>query len=476
MTGRPLTVQVRFDPETVPQAQLPWELLHDGLQHLVLDEHLHFNRYITFYGNRKPFTPVDELNILYVISRPRDLANLDHYAEKREVEAALQGYIEQGKVAIDVLEEATFAAFQRQLGARDYHLVHWDGHGAFAEHDREGVLAFETAHETTEIVTASRFAEALRGAGVRLVILSACQSATLRGNRILNSVGPALIRARVPAVVAMQFSIPLASTMAFTGEFYRSLARGEPVAAAVADGRKAMTQRWQTWFYPALYLRAAEGDGYLFSVEPEAHFEERQDELAALHAEWRKMPEAERVAYPEGPPDVEDYFDDEASFEDFMELVEEMMDAVETVQELIEAVSELLDEGGDGDGGDGEPPVPGAATDAPPAPQEPTLPPLVPGQGYLTVENSLGAQYQLAGVAGGYGFGHGDSTLAVQADTYTIRVGFYDVGQATVEEGKETAVQLQIGLAHLKLAHEGAGYAIVDASNQQNLGGLDRLV
>ena len=298
-TGKPLTFQLRFDPDAVEQAQLPWELLYDGQRHPVLAEDVRLNRYITFFGDREPFSPVEPVRVLYVIARPRDQDNLPLYERNAMVEA-LAGLMMLGKVEIDVLEEATLAAFQAHLQTKPYHIVHFDGHGGF---DEEGMLCFEDAGGTTDAVSGTRLAEVLEETEVRLVVLSACQSGMLGGTSVFNSVGPALIRARVPAVVAIQYTIPIGATIAFAREFYASLGRGESVSAAVADGRKEMVREgFAAWFFPALYLRAASGEGYLFSAEPRAHLLARMVEIAQLAAEWAAMDAVQQALYPEGQP------------------------------------------------------------------------------------------------------------------------------------------------------------------------------
>lgn len=319
--AQPLTVQLRFDSNAVLPAQLPWELLHDGSQHLALSETLHLNRYVTFFGDRKPFPPVEPVRVLVVIARPTDQEDLPLY-ERDALANAFANLSAMGKVQIDVIEKATFEFFAAQLHTRDYHIIHFDGHGGF---DREGTLCFETAFGTTDSVTADRMAQALAGSDVRLVVLSACQSAAMGGTSVFNSLAPALIRARVPAVVAHQFSVPFTATLEFAKAFYTSLGRGESVAAAVADGRKAIALHSSTqadWFYPTLYLRAASGDGYLFSDAPAEHMAQTLIELAELTVDWLSMTPEQQVEYIEGIPLWEG---SEITVGDVLELIDQLL-------------------------------------------------------------------------------------------------------------------------------------------------------
>ena len=97
------------------QAQLPWELCHDGDHFLVLTEDLHLNRYITYYGDRHSFEPVEDINILYIIARPRDQERLPDYVERDAMIHALSGLIDRGRVSVTFLEESTYAALKARL-------------------------------------------------------------------------------------------------------------------------------------------------------------------------------------------------------------------------------------------------------------------------------------------------------------------------------------------------------------------------
>jgi len=295
-----IDLRLWFDPEASSEVQLPWELLHNGERHLVLDGGMRISRYITYFGDRQSFSPVKDLNILFVISRPKDLEFLPHYVERNTMVESLIGPISTGQVHIDVLETATLDALKSQLQNKAYHIVHFDGHGGMIE--GIGHLCFENNDETTDHISADAFAQVLEGSGVRLAILSACQSGMVKGGGIFNSVAPRLIRSKVPAVIAMQFTIPIGATVTFAEAFYRAIGRGESVSSAVAQGRSAISSVFSAWYYPVLYLRVADGEGYLFSPEPAAHTVQRLHDLYALANEWMAFGTAQQALFPEGAP------------------------------------------------------------------------------------------------------------------------------------------------------------------------------
>lgn len=87
---------------------------------------------------------------------------------------------------------------------------------------------------------------------------------------------------RLPAVVAMQFDIPDQTAIAFSGEFYRALADGFPVDAAVVEWRKTILEHAgerPDLATPVLFLRLENGE--ICSEEPEGgHPDERRQDDA----------------------------------------------------------------------------------------------------------------------------------------------------------------------------------------------------
>lgn len=145
-------------------------------------------------------------------------------------------------------------------------VFHFSGHGEFDR--KRGVGSIVLADENNRAVTlpADRLAELLRGRGVRLVVLGACETGRRDGRNIWNSVAASLLRAEIPAVVAMQFKVNDSLAAAFCGAFYRALVAGLTVDEAMAAGRLAMraatpaaTPHMRDWGVPVLYLRAPGG-------------------------------------------------------------------------------------------------------------------------------------------------------------------------------------------------------------------------
>lgn len=281
-----VSLQLRFDADAAGLARYPWELLHDGQRHLISAGAVELSRYIA-YGEAAPSLPVHPpARLLFIESRPRDLPALTAESERQAVWHALQPLADTGRITLERLEPPTYDALL-DTGA-SYHLIHFDGHGLYARRcprcrainsasattcsacrtpladvPPQGYLAFEGKAGKADFVGADDMENLLLHSQVRLMFLSACQSGVVGGHSLFGGVGPGLIRAGVPAVVAMQFSVPVQSTVSFAESFYTALARGETVPHAVAQGRRRLFRNGD-WYIPTLYLRSRDDEGRIF--------------------------------------------------------------------------------------------------------------------------------------------------------------------------------------------------------------------
>src|SRR5206468_3532717 len=98
-------------------------------------------------------------------------------------------------------------------------------------------------------VTATRLVqEVFRGANVRCVFLSACQSSQAAAA----SLAQELVRAGLPLAIGWSASVADDRATAFAEVFYRQLLAGEPVPAALAHARLHIRRK-------GLYAKAHQG-------------------------------------------------------------------------------------------------------------------------------------------------------------------------------------------------------------------------
>jgi len=269
--GCGLRLKLRLPPAL---GQVPWEFLYsrsDG-DFLNLSIYRPIVRYLEL-----PHLPVESLcvpaplRLLAVIASPKSqrLASLDIAREKRVLQGALAPLVQRSLVALDFLEGPdTFRQLNRCLRRETYHVLHFVGHGGYDEETQEGVLVMENEQRGEALVGSENLGRLLRDVPcTRLVFLNACQGTVISEADPFSSLAGALVRAGVPAVVAMQFEITDAAAILLAQEFYTALADNLPVDAALAEARKQIAFEDPDsleWATPVLYMRAP--DGVLFQM------------------------------------------------------------------------------------------------------------------------------------------------------------------------------------------------------------------
>ena len=102
---------------------------------------------------------------------------------------------------------------------------------------------------------------------LRLVLLNSCEGAKGGKLDIYSSTAAILVRRGIAAVLAMQYEITDRAAIEFSRSFYRALAYGLPIDAAVAAARAAVNIEVKNsleWGTPVLYMRSP--DGVLFEL------------------------------------------------------------------------------------------------------------------------------------------------------------------------------------------------------------------
>ena len=258
-----LRIKLQIDPTDASLsslASLPWERLFREKTGDYLSRKCSLVRHLEVQ------TPADvlpfalPLRILFISANPKKDLNLE--AELTGLKTKLQ---DAPDIEIDFLENASYADLEERLYKEDYHILHYLGHGDFDEN--EGVLLLEDGPARAVDV-----ADLLRNeAKTRLVFLNACDTARLsdKGDQDpFAGMAAAMVKAGIPAVVAMQFPITNAAAIAFSLRFYEDLAVGNPVESAVRAGRmkiKGVRRDSMEWATPVLFMQAAAAN--LFSVK-----------------------------------------------------------------------------------------------------------------------------------------------------------------------------------------------------------------
>ena len=254
--GAILRLMLRFG--SLPElGELPWEYLFDPLPgvHLALGGECSIARYIEaplpagkLPGGRLP--EARPLNVLVFIAAPKDLATLDAQAEWQALQAALKPLVDGGQVHLEYLPASTSRSLREALRRRDFHILHYIGHGTFDEQSQEGQLLLEGDDQAARPLSTTQLVTLLGSerSSLGLAVLNACRSAQVAAGLVG--------RLGLPAAVANLAPVADEAAQALAGELYRALADGLPLELALREARLEVEQRsyGSAWGLPALFL------------------------------------------------------------------------------------------------------------------------------------------------------------------------------------------------------------------------------
>jgi hypothetical protein len=280
----PLRLRLFIQPDDPALHAEAWELLREpGTRAgLALDQRTLFSRFLASREVRPthpaPQRPGDVRAIVVIadpdnlkVYRPgdRELAPVDVEGEGRRAREALAELMprELSRLARPGSHgEARRATLDNLVDEvrEGCDLLYLVCHGALVE--GEPVLYLETPEGRVHWVRGTEFVERLGRLGSlpRLVVLASCQSAAGRDSSskdrgALAALGPRLVRAGVPAVLAMQGDVTMPTVAAFTPVFFRKLLPHGQIDRAIAAARDAVRER-QDWWVPVLFMRLAGGN------------------------------------------------------------------------------------------------------------------------------------------------------------------------------------------------------------------------
>lgn len=270
-------IRIRLAVEADELAALPWEYAHiprtagepQASDFLALMTGVSVVRHQVTGAPLASVTDKAALRIVLAIAEPDDMEFLDLDRDIRAVQDALELVNgETSSVQLQIVRPATRSSLAQALNDAD--VFHFAGHGGFGlvgfadggSQRTEGWIVLEDDQGRSDPLASGELAVMLAGAGTRLVVLGACQSAARDKRGPWSGVAPALIRNDMPAVVAMQFKVLDANASRFMAPFYAAVLGGRPIDEAVSDGRRAVFLEsgltGRDWGVPVLYVRTAD--------------------------------------------------------------------------------------------------------------------------------------------------------------------------------------------------------------------------
>ena len=266
--GVPLRVRLFVAASADPLHQLRWETLRDPDtgDRLLTNENILFSRYLSTADWRR-VTPAPRagLDAVVAVADPRGieswgnppLAPVDVAGELGRARASLRGMrlvelASAGTAGLDSIVDA--------LRARPdvFYLV---CHGFVASGEPQ--LLLEAADGSVVRVPGADLVARLRELPrlPRLVVLASCQSGhggTAADGGALAGLGPRLADIGVPAVVAMQGNVTMATVERFMPAFFAELGSDGQIDRAVAVARGKVRGN-ADWWMPVLYMRLKSG-------------------------------------------------------------------------------------------------------------------------------------------------------------------------------------------------------------------------
>ena len=184
---------------------------------------------------------------------------------------------------LDVLRPPTFEQLSKVLheakaNGEPYHIVHFDGHGAYLQSDKGvldrileqlGALVFTTPKEGThgyllfenpkakknaELVDGTSIGKLLSDTDTPVLVLNACRSAhadiqekpeTIEDDvhsqvRAFGSLAQEVMDTGVAGVIAMRYNVYVVTAAQFVADLYAALASGQTLGEAASLGRKQL--------------------------------------------------------------------------------------------------------------------------------------------------------------------------------------------------------------------------------------------
>jgi CHAT domain len=292
-------------------ATIPWELLREPETDVVLALTAHSFVRAQPNSARAPQLPArkrKKIRILLVICRPRGEKDVPFRSVASRLIKGL-GAANREAYDLDVLRPPTFEQLgkvlrQAQGEGQPYHVVHFDGHGAYMEVTEPGALGALLGHLTSivlagpragkhgylwfenpqlqgngELVDGTSLGQLLTATGVPVLVLNACRSAHTEPApepdadsttdpptqvRAFGSLAQEVMDAGVAGVLAMRYNVYVVTAALFAAELYASLGRGGTLGEAVTLARKNLSDNplrevvfaplpLQDWTVPVVY-------------------------------------------------------------------------------------------------------------------------------------------------------------------------------------------------------------------------------
>jgi hypothetical protein len=256
-------VRLQIDKNAAKLGLIPWEYCYyaEWNEFFALRETIPFVRYIGLdYKARALKTPRPRL--LIAMASPDDprLPSLNQANEETEISKLLENLA--GQLDCHFLPRATLKKVKGAL-QEGYDIFHFLGHGLIdteSNAEDNGKLALEDEQGKLSLIDNEQLRVLLQDSGVKLVVLTACETAKHSEGDIFKGVAQSLVQGEIPAVIAMQFVLDYKVAHLFIHDFYDYLTAGVPVDRALTLARISVHEKEKiSWGIPVLFLQSEDG-------------------------------------------------------------------------------------------------------------------------------------------------------------------------------------------------------------------------
>jgi hypothetical protein len=181
----------------------------------------------------------DTVRMLFVYAEPAREPSVDWPTIKATVESRFNARLPNSFV-LDVVEGATTDSFEKAFRGKKYDILHMVCHGEVAADGTGNLLFQDIKGKSKEPISAAKLGNFLKDKELRLIVLSACNTAAGDFSKEFGIVAKTLVECGIPAVVANQFEIENSVAAAFAGAFYSELIDSGDVDRATTKGRMSL--------------------------------------------------------------------------------------------------------------------------------------------------------------------------------------------------------------------------------------------
>jgi CHAT domain-containing protein len=259
-TNTPLRVRLSIGPSALELHSLRWETLHDPHTSLSLttDHNIYFSRYLPSLNWRSVHLRAKgEMKALAAVAAPSGLEqyNLSPIKKGKEITTIATGL---GKIGLKTIEHVTLNEIISALTKTEFDILYLVAHGTFS--GNESYLWLEDEKGGIARVSGTELEMRLSELEhhPRLVVLTSCQSAGKGEGDVLSALGPRLAGAGIPAVMAMQDNLCMATAEKFMLTFFDEIQKDGRIDRALNIAR-GQVRKQPDWWVPVLFMRLKSG-------------------------------------------------------------------------------------------------------------------------------------------------------------------------------------------------------------------------